>query len=77
MSAYSDWQQSVDGPDEETLGDAMVELLTNYTVDELAAELGVSVSTVYRVIRTDKASGKTITAMNELANHLAGEWNHD
>lgn len=76
MSAYSDWQQSVDGPEEPTpedeLSEFMGELVSSYmSVTELADNLGVSKSTVYRVQRTGKASAKTINAMRELWRDIA------
>jgi len=72
---YSEWQQSVDGPDELTQEDLLIEgmgeLKACYmNVGELAQALGVSASTVYRVLYTGRASSKTIAAMNELANEL-------
>jgi hypothetical protein len=75
---YSEWQQSVDGPEELTPEDAlsefMDELLGCYlTAGELAQDLGVSVSTVYRVYRTGRASPATIVAMNKLAQIVLGD----
>lgn len=78
MTEYSDWQQSVDGPDEMSPEDQLIEIMGELkacyeTISELAQALGVSVSTVYRVIYTGKASKKTIVAMNELAYDLDWE----
>ncbi len=75
MTQYSDWQQSVDGPEESTPEDGLSELMGELkacymNIKELAQALGVSDSTVYRVLYTGKASGKTIAAMNNLANEL-------
>jgi len=76
-TAYSAWQQSVDGPDEETPEDRntemMGDILDGYTPTEVASLMGVSVGTIYRIRRTGKASPKTIEAMRRVWNGLGWE----
>jgi hypothetical protein len=76
-TSYSDWQQSVDGPDEETPEDRnsgmMGDILDGYKPSEAAELLGVSVSTVYRIRRTGIASAKTLDAMRQVWDGLGWE----
>ena len=74
---YSEWQQSVDGPDEETPEDRnsemMGDILDGYKPAEAASLIGVSVGTIYRIRRTGTASVKTLEAMRQVWNGLGWE----
>lgn len=74
---YSEWQQSVDGPEDETPEDInsemMGDILDGYNPADAAEALGVSVSTVYRIRRTGKASANTLEAMRQVWNGLGWE----
>jgi len=74
--SYPGWQSDYYAPEEETREDQISEFMGDLlsgckNTTELAESLGVSVSTIYRVQRTGKASKKTLDAMYDYWREIA------
>lgn len=71
-TAYSAWQQSVDGPDElsreDQVQDGMFRLYARYSMGELIEKLGFSRIVVLGAFENGHAPDGFIAAMNKLAN---------
>ncbi len=69
---YSEWQQSVDGPDElsqeEQIIDGMTELYAKYSMGQLIDKMGFPAFEILQALDTGEAAGDFIAAMNKLAN---------
>ena len=69
---YSEWQQSVDGPDElsqeEQIMEGMAVLYATYNIGQLIDKMGFPAFEILEALDTGRASSDFVAAMNQLAN---------